>query len=296
MHCCASCGIAGVDDIKLKDCDDCDLVKYCSGKCQEDHRPQHKQACEKRAAELRDEILFKQPECYLGNCPICYLPLPLDPKQLVSMSCCSKQICNGCEHANKIREFEGRLQEKCPFCRKAAPKTDEEVNEQRMKRIEANDPVAMCYMGTERYHEGDYKAAFEYYTKAAALGDVVTHYQLSIMYHREGKGFEKDEKWEQYHKEQAAIGGHPLARHNLGCVEMENGRVDRAVKHYIIATKLGLDLSLEAVRELYRDGFVSKEDFVAALRGYIAAIEATISPQREEAVEFYKEHYERREI
>ena len=26
--CCASCGIAEIDDIKLKDCDGCDLVKY----------------------------------------------------------------------------------------------------------------------------------------------------------------------------------------------------------------------------------------------------------------------------
>ena len=34
--CCPSCGIAEVDDIKLKDCDDCDLVKYCSDKCQQD--------------------------------------------------------------------------------------------------------------------------------------------------------------------------------------------------------------------------------------------------------------------
>jgi len=32
--CCASCGIAEVDDIKLKKCDDCDLVEYCSDKCQ----------------------------------------------------------------------------------------------------------------------------------------------------------------------------------------------------------------------------------------------------------------------
>ena len=44
---CASCGIAGVDDIKLKDCDDCDLVKYCSVKCQKDHRPKHKKECKK---------------------------------------------------------------------------------------------------------------------------------------------------------------------------------------------------------------------------------------------------------
>eukprot|EP00984_Skeletonema_dohrnii_P017230 scaffold7802_cov115-Skeletonema_dohrnii-CCMP3373.AAC.1 len=71
MMFCASCGIAEVDDIKLKKCTACYLVKYCSVKCQRNHRPQHKRACKKRAAELRDEILFKQPESRdLGDCPI----------------------------------------------------------------------------------------------------------------------------------------------------------------------------------------------------------------------------------
>ena len=36
--CCASCGIAEVDDIKLMDCDACDLVPYCSDECKADHR------------------------------------------------------------------------------------------------------------------------------------------------------------------------------------------------------------------------------------------------------------------
>jgi len=40
---CASCGIAEVDEIKLTECDSCDLVRYCSDKCQQDHRMQHKQ-------------------------------------------------------------------------------------------------------------------------------------------------------------------------------------------------------------------------------------------------------------
>ena len=54
--CCASCGIAEVDDVKLKPCDGCDLVKYCSDTCKEDHRLQHETLCRERAAELRDEI------------------------------------------------------------------------------------------------------------------------------------------------------------------------------------------------------------------------------------------------
>ena len=55
---CASCGVAESDDIKLKDCSACHLVKYCSVKCQKDHRPKHKKECKKRATELKDELLL----------------------------------------------------------------------------------------------------------------------------------------------------------------------------------------------------------------------------------------------
>eukprot|EP00986_Skeletonema_menzelii_P005700 scaffold2115_cov108-Skeletonema_menzelii.AAC.2 len=238
-------------------------------------------------AELRDEILFKQPESsHYGDCPICCLPLPIDPKKFSLYTCCSKHIiCDGCNLANQKREHEGKLQQKCAFCRKAAPNTDEEKNEQLMKRIEANDPVAMCFTGTERYIEGDYKSAFEYWTRAASLGDVQAHFQLSTLYHN-GQGVEKDEKKKLHHAEQAAIAGHPHARHNLGCFEGQRDRMDRAVKHWIIAANLGCDESLENVKDLCKAGQVSKDDFAAALRGHQAAVDATKSPQREEADAF----------
>ena len=62
MSHCASCGKPENDDVKLKKCAACHLVRYCSVKCQKDHRPKHKKECKKRAAELHDEILFKEPE------------------------------------------------------------------------------------------------------------------------------------------------------------------------------------------------------------------------------------------
>jgi TPR repeat protein len=62
-----------------------------------------------------------------------------------------------------------------------------------MKRIEKNDPVALCQVGGKRYNEGDYGTAIEYWTKAAELGNVRAHYYLGVMY-REGNGVEKDEK------------------------------------------------------------------------------------------------------
>ena len=286
MMFCASCGITGGDDIKLKKCA-CKLVKYCSVKCQKDHRPQHKRACKKRAAELRDELLFKQPESnHYGDCPICCLPLPINPEKSSLMTCCSKQICNGCNYAKQKREHQGRLQCKCAFCRKTIPDTDEQINEQVRKRIEVNDPVAMRYIGMKKKcREGDYKSAFEYWTRAAALGDMEAHYQLSCLY-REGQYVEKDVKREVHHEEQAAIGGHPVARHNLACVEGNRGRMDRAVRHWIIAAAQGLDGSIEILMNEFRNGTVSKEDLASALRAHKAAIDATKSPQRDEADEF----------
>ena len=91
LLCCVSCGIAELDDIKLKPCDGCDLARYCSDACQANHRPDHEAACKERAAELRDEILFKQPEStHLGECPICCLPLPLDQQNLPRIHAAAK--------------------------------------------------------------------------------------------------------------------------------------------------------------------------------------------------------------
>ena len=200
------------------------------------------------------------------------------------MVCCGKVICKGCDYANQRREVLGRLQHNCVFCRKAVPKTEEEITELLKHRIEVNDPTAMFQMGTTKYEEGDYKAAFEYLTKAAALGDVEAHHHLSNWYSL-GKGVEKDEKKERHHSADAAIGGHPVARYNFGCLERKYGRVDKVRKHWIIAAKLGYDLALAGVKDLYKAGLMSKDDFAAALRGHHAAVDATKSHQREEAAE-----------
>ena len=110
----------------------------------------------------------------------------------------------------------------------------------------------------------------------------MAHYNLSLMY-SEGKGVEKDNKKKVYHLEEAAIGGHPDARFNLGCIKGNN---ERSVKHFIIAAKLGDDDALEAVKQGFAHGVASKEDYEATLRGYNAAVDATKSSQRDVAEEF----------
>ena len=285
-NCCASCGTAEVDDVKLKKCDQCDLVRYCSVTCQQEHQPQHEVMCKKRAAELRDEILFRQPEStHLGDCPICLLPLSPSTKDYLFETCCSKIICRGCDIANKLlREREGQLRETCPFCRHPQPKTPEEQDKNIMKRAAANDSFAIRQMGMKCYREGDYEGSFKYLSKAAELGDVGAHHFLGALY-LEGKGVKKDYGKAFYCYERAAIGGHPRARYNLGLDEGINERYDRAVKHFIIAATLGNDDSIQRLKHCYTIGKVSKTDFAAALRAHQAAVDAMKSPQREAAKE-----------
>ncbi len=254
--CCDNCGIAEVDEVKMEEEEcSCKLLRSCSDKCREDHQEQYDIQCKKQGEDLHDDDdLFTQPDSsYLGECPLCFLQMPLDPKKSTFHSCCSKIICNGCRYAHE-RSNGGS----CPFCRE--PTVNKEENEKRtMKRVKANDPAALLHMGTKHCDEGDFDSALTFLAKAAELGDAEAHHQLGIMYWM-GVGVEEDEEKAVYHSEQAAIGGHPEARYCLGCVEEENGNIERAVKHYIITANLGDKLSMKELWKYYSAGAITKED------------------------------------
>ena len=110
------------------------------------------------------------------------------------------------------------------------------------------------------------------------------HGCLGRLYY-EGLGVEKDEKKGIHHLEQGAIGGHPFARYNLAGYDIRNGRYERAAKHYIINANLGCNESLKAIKILFVQREVSKDEYTAALRGYQAAVNETKSAEREKAEE-----------
>ena len=280
--CCANCGAAEIDDIKLEECNDCDLVKYCSDNCREDHREQHEEECKNRKGLLHDRKLFTQPdETHHGECPLCFLPMPLDRSKTMFRTCCSEIVCDGCIYANMMANMHDEVKaNRCPFCREVAD--DDENKKRTMKRVKANDPAALSHMGEMCYKEGDYEDAFEYWKKASELGDLNAHHQLGCMY-RDGEDAEEDEGKAVYHYEIAAIGGNPYARNMLGAIELKNGNSERAVKHMIIAAKLGYEESMKSLWKLYSIGHITKEDLDATLRSHHAAINAMKSAQRDAA-------------
>jgi tetratricopeptide (TPR) repeat protein len=316
--CCADCGKEEGGGVSLKACTACMLVMYCNADCQRNHWPKHKKECKERAAELRDEALFKEPPAK-EECPICFLPMlnqllaciSLPPATIMSVpisdyekneaneelaskaseqyySCCGKSICRGCVYSfgksgNSV---------KCPFCNeRTSGKTDEEAVAEMMKRSEAKDAGAMCQLGCY-YYDGsgglqqDRTKAFELWKQAAELGDSQAHYQLGDEYHEEG-----DLKKAKFHYETAAMAGHEVARYFLGYLEHKLGNKERAVKHWKIAASSGNYHAMSSMLVVFKKGLVSRESIDSTL----AAYNTSCADMRSEARDAYIQIIQERE-
>ncbi|EJK76908.1 hypothetical protein THAOC_01299, partial [Thalassiosira oceanica] len=119
-------------------------------------------------------------------------------------------------------------------------------------------------------------------TEAAELGSVDAHRQIGHLYYT-GDGVEEDKPRGIRHWQQAAMKGHVESRHNLGAMEHDNGHYELAVQHWMISAKMGCQRSLDAIKQMFKDGRATKAQYAEALLGYRDAVEETKSPQREEA-------------
>ena len=265
---CANCGKGEESSGDLKACTACKLVKYCNRDCQIAHRPQHKKACKKRAAELYDEKLFKEPP--REECPICMLPPPFyeDHTGMTFHSCCGKEICSGCVYAMA----ESGAKRLCAYCRTPYAKSNEEQNERLKKLMDKGNGSAFNQLA-EYYRDGTYgmpqnqAKANELNLKAGELGYAGAYYSLGLAYNH-GRGVEINMKKAKQYYELAAMNGDIHARNNLGCAESRAGNNHRAFKHFIIAAKAGYKNALDVVKQGYMHGDVTKEEYANALREY----------------------------
>ena len=285
---CANCGKEGSDVTNT--CNKCKSVMYCNAACKKKHRHKHKKQCERRVAELHDESLFKQPPP-LEDCPICFIRLPYLGTGRTYMSCCGKMICSGCIYA-PVRDHEGNIiaDKTCPFCRAPTPNTDEEVITRYKKRLDMNDALAFHNLGCH-YRNGmlglpqNHAKALELWHRAGELGHAEAYHAIGIS-HDNGLGVEIDEKKARRYSELSAMGGDVKARFNLGVDEYKEGNFNRALKHWIIATKDGNSGTLKCIKMLYSNGEATKDDYTEALRSYQAYLDEIKSDQRDEAAAY----------
>ena len=262
---CAACGKEGNSD-DMNTCNKCRMVKYCNAACKKKHRSKHKKKCDRRVAELHDEQLFKEPPPS-EECPICMLPMPPSDQRTFKV-CCGKLICNGCIHAIKI----GEGKDLCPFCRTPPPRSDKEEIIRMKKLADNGNGIAVNSLALDYAHgigglPQDWAKAHELYLKAGELGCVEAYFNLGMSYDF-GHGVEVDKKKAKHYYELAAIGGSPQARYNLGCDEGNTGNHERAMKHFIIAAKTGVERALKAVKKGYANGVVTKDEYASTLRAY----------------------------
>jgi len=268
---CANCGKGEENCSKLQKCGACLSVRYCSRECQAAHRPQHKK-CKRRVAELYDEKLFADPPPR-EECPICFLPLPLEGKKSSFKSCCGKTVCNGCMYAMQMSAEGAYL---CAFCREPNAVAAEEHIKRTKKLMDKGNGDAFymfagCYAKAEQGLPQDVQKCNELLLEAGELGCAQAYYNLGVHYNT-GRGVEVDVNKAMHYWELAAMGGHIMARHNLGCIAGKAGKYDRAKKHYILAAKAGFEISLDQVKEGYMDGFVTKDEYASTLRAYQKSI------------------------
>ena len=269
MSKCANCGKEGNSN-DMNACNKCQSVKYCNAECKKKHRKKHKLdcglLCERRAAELYDEQLFKDPPPR-DECPICMLTLLYGNNTETFKPCCGKTVCSGCIYA--ILEREGGV-DKCPFCR--APEEGRKGLVQKVKKqMDRGNAGAFDMLGSY-YAQGKMGLpqngkACELWLKAGELGCAEAYYNLGVVYDN-GMGVKMDRNKAKHYWELAAVTGNVKARFNIGCMELKAGNVQRSYKHFVIAARSGDERALGQVKKGFMECLVTKDEYANTLRAY----------------------------
>lgn len=209
--------------------------------------------------------------------------MPIDAGHSAFMVCCGKEICNGCI----IAMFESEGKDLCAFCRTPPSNSDNEIV-RGLKKLMDDGNAHGFYLLAGHYYDGtmgmpqDYQKANELYLKAGELGCARGYFNLGQVYDS-GTGVEVDKKKAKYYFELAAMDGDITGRNNLGCMEYEAGNHYRAFKHLIIAAKAGLEESLDAVKQGFMAGYITKDGYASTLRAYHERRKETKSGARAKA-------------
>ena len=168
-------------------------------------------------------------------------------------------------------------------------KTEEEMVEEMMTRVEANDAGAICLLANH-YQRGihglqrDRAKAIELFTRAAELGCSKAHNQLGAIYHEGG-----NMKKAKFHYEAAAMAGDEVARFIIGCMDAKSGNMEQAVKHWTIAASAGHYDAMHTLIKLFKRDYGRRESINSALMAYNSSCTEMRSEARDACIRIMAE-------
>ena len=264
-----------------------------------------------RPSEEGEDPELWQPHDPTEECPLCFVPLPLDESAFCYSVCCGKIICASCrfeiwraELAKNVtadnrtempsEEELNAMKQSCAFCRTARPQTVEEDIERFEKRISEGDGIAASNLGTSyligvlnESHDlpkDEVKGLKYLHLAADDLGSPQAMAELGSIYLR------RDDAKAREYLERAVRLGYVNARCLLGTLEMLEGKPDLALRHWTLAANAGDPSSVKQIWKAFSKGLIAKTDLENLLRTHKKACDDMNSEERERSRAFSALH------
>ena len=246
------------------------------------------------------------------DCPICLLPLPHEPSCTNYCINCGKTVCKGCvfgtveAHMSDGGDAEKAMEKaaSCPYCRSDTTSCDDKnALKALMKRANAGNDEAMYLIGSYYFkgkmglcqdkaeglkwyrravEAGSGKAARNIGTLKPDAGSGNAAYFLGDCYWQ-GDGVEQDHDKAFEYFQTAAELGHVYAFLVTGTMLMQRGEIEEGMLNYRKAAISGMsgDSLFNALRNGFRDGIITKDEYAFTLREHQKACNEMKSDGRE---------------
>ena len=227
------------------------------------------------------------------DCPVCFVPLPLD--QASFLVCCGKIICSACtietvraENAINIKRAKKKqspLDHSCPFCRTALDESKCQF-EERVRKGDAEAAYSLAF----KYRDGDARKNIPkdearylelLHHAVDDLGHLMAMAELGQFYFYGEARVTKDKARGRMYLEDAVKMGNVRARYILGCIEDKEENIDLAILHWKVAAAAGEKHSMKVLWKCFSKGALEKADLEETLRAHKEACDTMNSEERE---------------
>jgi len=226
------------------------------------------------------------------ECPICFIPLPIDDKSTCYRPCCGKIICKGCiadqiqmfirDSGDEMQEEMIKALDQCMFCRTNMYGKSDELNRAAAEnnRPEGMFRVGQLYLADEKKQEG-----IKWLKRATVLGCGKAAEKIGDL-HLEDENSDIHETQACFYFNKAAELGRVQAYVKLGNIELDRGWVASAMNNYRKAAICGIkDPGLvQVLKRGFMVGYITREEYFSTLYKHYKANDEMNSKSRKRAL------------